>query len=183
MSTVTRPRATIADYERLPEGAPYQLIDGELIMTPSPAPFHQIVSARLEFALMGFVIERGLGTVLDAPIDIVLSEGDVYQPDIIFIRSERRAIIGEKNIQGAPDLVVEILSPSTAYYDLRTKRDIYEKAGVQEYWVVDPMGRQVEVFANRDGLFSLAGQCRGEGRIESQILPGFSVDIASLFQQ
>ncbi len=129
---------TYADYEKLPEGAPYQLIGGDLVKEPSPVPYHQILSRRIEFELVKFVEERALGEVLYAPMDVYLSDTEVYQPDILFISKERMSIIGEKKIEAAPDLVIEILSPSSAYYDLRHKKNVYETSGVKEYWVVDP---------------------------------------------
>ena len=146
---------TYADYEKLPEGAPYQLIGGDLIKEPSPVPYHQILSCRIEFELLKFVEERDLGQVLDAPMDVYLSETEVYQPDILFISKERMGIIGEKKIEAAPDLVIEILSPSSAYYDLRHKMHVYETSGVKEYWVVDPIEKDIEVYQNMNGEFRL----------------------------
>ncbi|MDP2279096.1 MAG: Uma2 family endonuclease, partial [Nitrospirota bacterium] len=107
---------TYEDYEKLPEGAPYQLIGGELIMTPSPVPYHQMIKMKIEYELLKFIDGKDLGMVLDAPMDVYLSETETYQPDIIFISKDRLNIIGEKKIEAAPDLVIEILSPSTAYY-------------------------------------------------------------------
>jgi len=111
----------IKDYKLLPEGAPYQLIEGELVMTPAPNPRHQIISANLFKTISKYVDEREEGIVLYSPIDIYLDNENVYQPDIVFIPKQRREIIKDDGIYGAPDLVVEILSPSTAYYDLRKK--------------------------------------------------------------
>src|SRR3989338_8169235 len=108
---------TYADYEKLPEGAPYQLIGGELIMTPSPVPYHQIISRNIGFELLKVNEQKKLGEVIFAPMDVYLSETETYQPDIIFISKDRLNIIGEKKIEAAPDLVIEILSPGTAYYD------------------------------------------------------------------
>jgi len=105
---------TIKDYKLLPEGSPYQLIEGELIIVPAPTPFHQIISANIFERFRRFVIEKGRGIVLYSPIDIYLSEENVYQPDIVYISKQRQEIIKEDGIYGAPDLVVEILSPSTA---------------------------------------------------------------------
>src|SRR3990167_6684556 len=123
---------TYKDYEKLPEGAPYQLIGGELVMTPSPIPYHQEILGNIFYELKRFVEETTRG-------DVYFSETDIYQPDIIFISKDRLNIIGEKKIEGSPDLVIEILSPATAYYDLRIKKDTYEQSGVKEYWIVDPI--------------------------------------------
>ena len=120
---------TYADYEKLPEGAPYQLIGGDLIKEPSPVPYHQILSKRIALELANFVENNGLGEVLYAPTDVYFSDKEVYQPDIMFISKERMNIIGEKNIEAAPDLIIEILSPSSAYYDLRHKMRVYETSG------------------------------------------------------
>jgi Uma2 family endonuclease len=171
---------TYEDYAKLPEGAPYQLIGGKLIMTPSPTPFHQYISTRIEKKLIDFVEERDLGLVFDAPLDVYLEEKETYQPDIIYISKERLNIIEDK-IKGAPDLVMEILSPSTAYYDLRRKARTYAKHGVKEYWVVDPMEKSVEIYKNNDGTFELVQKAEGEGKIKSLILPGFEMELRHIF--
>jgi Uma2 family endonuclease len=177
----TKKQYTYEDYEKLPEGAPYQLIGGELIMTPSPVPYHQIISRRIEFELIKFVEERKLGEVIDAPMDVYLSETETYQPDIIFISNERLNIIGDKKIEAAPDLVIEILSESTAYYDLKHKKRVYEKTGVKEYWIVDPMEKGIEVYENVSGEFKIFGQATEKGRVNSKLLEGFSVEVEKVF--
>lgn len=177
----TKKQYTYEDYEKLPEGAPYQLIRGQLVMTPSPVPYHQIISGRIEFELMKFVKEKKLGEVIDAPMDVYLSETETYQPDIIFISNERINIIGEKKIEAAPDLVIEILSESTAYYDLRHKKRVYEKCGVKEYWIVDPMGKSIEVYKNVSGEFKIYSQAMEKGRVNSKLLEGFGVEVEKVF--
>ena len=177
----TKKQYTYEDYEKLPEGAPYQLIGGELIMTPSPIPYHQIVKHNIEFELSSFVREKRLGIVLDAPLDVYLSETETYQPDIIFISKDRLNIIGEKKIEAAPDLVIEILSPSTAYYDLRHKKRIYEKSGVKEYWIVDPMEKGIEVYENVNGEFKVFSQAQEKDRVKSKLLDGFEVELEKVF--
>ncbi len=172
---------TYKDYDALPEGAPYELIEGELVMTPSPAPFHQIILSRIMYELMTFARERDAGLVLSAPIDVHLSETNTFQPDIIFIAKERLSIIGEKKIEGAPDLVIEILSPANAYYDLRTKKDVYEQSGVREYWIVDPIQKSIEIYVNKESRFELAASRRTEGEISSAVLQGFGVSLERLF--
>ena len=172
---------TYEDYEKLPEGAPYQLIGGELIMTPSPVPYHQMISWRIGFELGKFVEDKKSGIVLHAPLDVYLSETETYQPDIIFISKDRLNIIGEKKIEAAPDLVIEILSPSTAYYDLRHKKRIYEKSGVKEYWIVDPMEKSIEVYENISGEFKLFSQAQEKDRVKSKLLEGFGVELEKAF--
>jgi len=171
---------TYEDYAKLPEGAPYQLIGGKLIMTPSPTVYHQYISTRIVKRLIDFVEEKGLGVVLHAPLDVYLEEKETYQPDIIYISRERSEII-EERIRGAPDLVVEILSPSTAYYDLRKKARVYARHGVKEYWVVDPLEESIEIYTNRDGTFELVQKAEGEGAASSILLEGFVVELKDIF--
>ncbi len=172
---------TYADYARLPEGAPYQLIGGQLIMTPPPIPYHQEVLRKLGFKILVFLEKKELGHLYYAPLDVYFSDSDVYQPDIIFIQKEREAIIGETKIEGAPDMVIEILSPSTAYYDLRNKFRTYEKHGVSEYWIVDPGQRRIEVYENKGEKFNIYMEAEGEGSISSKILEGFRIAVDEIF--
>lgn len=172
---------TYEDYRKLPEGAPYQLIGGMLIMTPSPSTYHQIISMKLEVKLAVFVMEKDLGLVLYAPIDVYLNETNTYQPDILFIAKDRQSIIGPDKINGAPDLVIEILSPSTAYYDLRKKFKVYEKSGVKEYWIIDPEEQSVEVFTLQEGKFMIGQKAEKQGHIQSAIVEGFNVPIETIF--
>lgn len=172
---------TYADYCQLPDGAPYQLIGGRLILTPSPTTYHQMISARLEFALMDFVKEHTLGIVLHAPIDVYFNQTETYQPDIIFISQDRMNIIEPKRINGAPDLVVEILSPATAYYDLRHKFRVYERYGVKEYWIVDPEESSIEVFIREGEKLSLSQRLEERGQVTSSLLQGLTVSLESIF--
>ncbi|HMB91435.1 MAG TPA: Uma2 family endonuclease [Rhodothermales bacterium] len=181
METLTKKAYTYEEYAQLPEGAPYQLIGGELIMAPAPTPYHQRILTRLLFNLMQFVEEQGLGEVIPAPIDVFLSEEDTPQPDLIYIASDRLGIIGEKKIEGAPDLIMEILSPSTAYYDLKDKKRLYEAHGVKEYWIIDPKAKEIEVYKNKGQHFQLTSREVGEGMIPSSLLNGFTVDLSAIF--
>ncbi|MBI5181890.1 MAG: Uma2 family endonuclease [Nitrospirae bacterium] len=171
---------TYEDYERLPEGAPYQLIGGELIMTPAPIPYHQKILGKIFFEMNKFVEKNNLGDVYISPIDVYFSQTDVYQPDIIFISKDRLNIIGEKKIEGPPDLVIEILSPATAYYDLRIKKDVYEKSGVKEYWIVDPMQKTIEVFINKNGKFESLGNLKDV--VKSSLIEGFNIEVREIFR-
>ncbi len=173
---------TYEDYCRLPEGAPYQLIGGELVLTPAPGTYHQVVSMKLEFQMVKFVMEHSLGLVLDAPVDVYLEETETYQPDLVFISQERLSIVEPARINGAPDLVVEILSPATAYYDLRKKYKIYERCGVREYWLVDPEDKSIQIFILKESKFFLSQQVEGEGEVTSSVIPGFRVSAQSIFR-
>lgn len=147
-------RQTVREiFLNLPEETPCQLIAGEIVMSPSPVPLHQAIIMELSFQLLRFVKAKKTGQVFVAPLDVSLDENNIFQPDILFIHKDNASIIGEKMIEGAPDLVVEVLSPSSAYHDLRTKFRIYEQAGVQEYWIVDPERKSVEVFTNNGKKF------------------------------
>lgn len=174
-------RYTFADYVQLPEGAPYELIHGDLIMSPSPTPYHQIIQSNLHLALAQFVRAEDRGQVLTAPMDVYLTEETTVQPDLIYIAEERLDIIGEQKIEAAPDLIVEILSPSTAYRDLTTKKRLYEKHRVKEYWIVDPEQKTVEVFEHRDGSFMQHARVVEEGTATSKLLGGFTVALSDLF--
>jgi Uma2 family endonuclease len=172
---------TCADYAALPEGAPYQLIGGKLVMTPSPSTRHQAILRRLGVKMANFVDEKGVGAVYFAPVDVYLQETAVYQPDIAFVSRDRFAIIEAEKINGAPDLVVEILSPSTAYYDLREKFKIYARCGVKEYWIVDPIEKSIELYAGKEGKFIQVARAEETGRVESGVLGGFSIELEEIF--
>lgn len=179
--TPQRGSYTYDDYVKLPEGTLCQLIGGELIMTLAPGRTHQIIIGRLFKLLDTFVDSNELGEVNLSPRDVFLSELEVYQPDILFIAKDRVEISSEDRVNGAPDLVVEVLSPSNAYYDLRKKFRAYEKYGVKEYWIVDPGEKSIEVYAQEDGKFKLAARVEQQGEIDSLLLSGFSVSLEKIF--
>ena len=136
----TRPATglTYEDYAKTSDDERWELLDGELVMVPAPNTFHQRVATDLVTLLNAFVKERYLGSVFSAPTDVVLSDTNVVQPDLLFVSREREHIITRANIQGAPDLAVEIRSPSTAERDLTVKRRLYAEHGVKEYWAGRP---------------------------------------------
>ena len=136
-------KLTVRSYMSIPEGDDkrYELIDGELILAPSPVTQHHRISRNLLRALDEFVEPQSLGELFYAPMDVVLSDHDVFQPDISFISNNRLHIIGDRNIQGSPDLVIEILSPSTETRDRDIKLEQYLRFGVREYWLIDPQER------------------------------------------
>ena len=172
---------TYEDYRKLPEGAPYQLIGGCLVMTPAPEVYHQEISGKIEFKMREFVMKNDIGAVYDASIDVRLGETDVYQPDIIFILHKNKKIIGRKEIEGPPDMILEILSPATAYYDLREKYRVYEKCGVGEYWIVDPKQKKIEVYQNKNKKYCLANEAEETGSVSSLIMEGFSLSLSDVF--
>jgi len=172
---------TYRDYALLPEGAPYQLIGGKLIMTPAPGTFHQVVVIRLVERLLEYNAKEKAGQVLVAPVDVYLEERETYQPDIIFISRERLSIIEPARVAGPPDVVMEVLSPSTAYYDLKSKARIYAKHGVKEYWIVDPEDKSIEVYTGQDGGLGLHQRVQGKGKVSSLLLAEFAVEAAEVF--
>ena len=174
-------RYTYADYAELPEGAPYELIAGDLVMAPSPTFRHQQVSLRLSAAIFRYVEQRGGGEVVAAPMDVSLSEETTVQPDLIYVVSERREIISEQRIHGAPDLIVEILLSSTAHRDIGIKKRLYEQHGVREYWTVDPESQAVEIHVNTESGFHQQARVVETGSVASTVIDGFRVDVAKLF--
>ncbi|PEN06002.1 restriction endonuclease [Longimonas halophila] len=174
-------RYTYADYAELPESAPYELIAGSLVMAPLPTFQHQQVSLRLSTALFRYVEAHGSGTVVAAPMDVMLAEDTTVQPDLVYISSAQREIIGEQRIEGAPDLIAEILSPSTAHRDVGIKKRLYEQYGVREYWTLDPESQAVEVHTNTDAGFTQHARVVKAGAVASTVINGFEVDVANLF--
>ena len=178
---VVLPGRTYADFAALPEGTLAQLFDGLLIMSPAPNVFHQVLVARLSYLLTAHVQQHQLGLVLISPLDVRLGPERVLQPDIVFVAADRLHILGKQEVEGAPDLMVEVLSPSTGTYDLTRKRRLYEEAGVREYWTVDPADETIEVLTLTDDGYRTAVRIRGEGRVASVLLKGFEGDAAALF--
>lgn len=175
-------RYTYEDYRQLPEGAPYELIRGRLAMSPAPTPRHQLVQANLFFELSRVVRDQDEGHVLSAPLDVRLSDTTVLQPDLVFIETDRTDLIGDQAIEGAPDLVVEILSPASAHRDLTEKKRLYETHGVREYWVVDPDSETVEIFENSENGFLQAARAVEDGTVSSTAIDDFTVSLPALFQ-
>lgn len=174
---------TYEDYKNLPgsETKRYELIEGELIMVPSPTFEHQDISVHLEFALYEFVHKHNLGTVLHAPLDVVLDDENVFQPDIIFISKARSHIIHKEAIQGAPDLVIEILSPSTGERDRTVKKKLYARAGVTEYWLVDPESKTVEVLKLGAAGFERVALYKKNETLTSPLLQGLQISLKEVF--
>lgn len=172
---------TYEDYRLMPEGERYELIEWDLQMTPAPSPRHQLVVAAVEDALRHFVREHSLGTVLMAPVDVVLSETVVVQPDVLFIAQERLGLLQEECIRGAPDLVVEVLSPSSAKRDRLSKRRLYARFGVREYWMVDPIAKNVEVCLHDETDLRTVAVYPTGSTLASSVLPEFTLQTDTLF--
>jgi len=178
---VEKKKYTREDYLKTPDDKRYELIEGELLMTPSPVPKHQRISRKIEFMLEKFVTENGLGEVFDAPCDVYLDDENVVQPDIFFISKERLNIIGEKNIQGAPDLVIEIISENTAYRDLVQKKKLYAKFGLKEYWIAIPEEGSIEIYILKDNTYQLYKTYSKDDILESPYLKGLKIVLKEIF--
>ena len=178
---VEKKRCTYEDYLKTPEDKRYELINGELLMTPSPIPNHQRVSGKLEFILRKFVTGNNLGEVFDAPCDVYLDNENVVQPDILLISKDRLGIIGEKNIQGPPDLLIEIISEHSVYRDMVQKKRLYARFGVKEYWIVIPEEEEIEVYILKDNTYQLYRTYRKGDTLESSSLEGLKIGLEEIF--
>ena len=174
------------DYKSLPESMEkrYELLDGDLLMVPAPTTTHQRISRNLEMRLHEYCQRTKFGEVFDSPVDVVLGEDDareVVQPDLLIVATERASIIAEEEIRGAPDLVVEILSTGTERRDRGYKKILYGRYGVREYWIVDPVGRSVEVHTLTQAGLELRGSFTGEETVESTLVPDLELTAESIF--
>lgn len=173
---------TVEDYAALPEGAPFQLINGKLVYMSSPKKNHQQVSMNLAVSIGAFVKNNKLGKVFHAPFDVHLDKQNIYQPDLLFVSKERQDII-EDWVKGAPDFVIEILSWSTKLKDEGEKMESYGKFGVREYWLVDPAKQWVEVYQNNDGKLVLKEKFEKTGTLHSLTIEGLSLQLSNIFEE
>ncbi|MEK7871352.1 MAG: Uma2 family endonuclease [Nitrospirota bacterium] len=176
---------TYEDYLLLPDdGRRHELIDGEHFMTPAPSTRHQRILENLLVAIKVFLKKNKLGEVYIAPTDVVLSDLDVVQPDLLFISSHRSSNITEKCIQGAPDLVVEIVSETTRKTDEVIKRKLYERYGVEEYWIVDPELETIKVFRMTGQGYVRSSELSNEAKdlLTTPMLPDLQIPVAEIFE-
>jgi Uma2 family endonuclease len=168
----------VRDYDQLPDQPRHELVFGRLYVTPSPFPRHQVVSEVLG-QLLDRIADAADGLLLRAPLDVVLADHSVVQPDLLYFSAARLPSVDQR-IEAAPDLVVEILSPSTARFDRTKKRNLYAFSGVKEYWVVDQERRQVEFLINAAGSFVAVAPVTG--RYRSPGIPEIELDVSQLWQ-
>lgn len=183
MSTaIAIPLHTVENYKILPETGPrYQLIEGDLYMAPAPNRYHQVISRNLEYILMKYLEEHPIGDLYDAPFDVYLGEYDVFQPDILVVLNERLSILTDAGAEGAPNFVVEILSPKTAKLDRVNKRRVYARTGVKELWIIDPEPRQIEVYLLGQDPATPKARHGDEAKFTSALFPGLTFDAAAIF--
>ena len=180
---VTTPKLTYQDYANMDGDERYELHDGELILIPSPNTAHQTTSMKIGYRMFSFVEENDLGQVFSAPYDVLFSDTQVVQPDILFVSNEREHIRTPANIQGAPDMIVEILSPSSVRRDWSYKRELYASHSVREYWIVDPVHQIVSVMLLQDGELKIVGTYTEGDTVTSSTLEGFSISLNEIFKR
>ena len=173
---------TYKEYEALPaDGRRYEIHDGELSVTPAPSPGHQRIVRNLSEILWQHVKARGLGEVLFSPIDCILGETSVVQPDLVYLDTTRVPLVSGRGIEGAPTLVIEIVSPSTTVIDRSTKPLLYARYGVPYYWIVDPEARTVEAHVLSEGKYQLAARVAGPEPVSLPPFPDLAFAPASLW--
>lgn len=175
---------TYEDFLHFPDdGKRHEIIDGEHYVTPSPNIKHQRVATNLTVALGSYLKPHPTGEVFVAPFDVVFSDLDVVEPDLLYISRERSQILTEKHVRGAPDLAVEILSPGTRKTDEVTKRQLYERFGVGEYWVIDPERDTIKIYRRVEGAFVRVAELAAEAgdTLTTPLLPGFAVSLNEVF--
>jgi Uma2 family endonuclease len=179
---ITSLKYTHADLLQIPDdGKRREIIDGELYVTPSPINYHQKILLNLTGAFWQFLETHPLGELRFAPLDVILGEHDVLEPDLLLVLNEHKDILQDW-VRGAPDLVVEILSPTTSARDRGIKLKAYARYGVGEYWIVDPVAQVIEVYRPTAEGFHLATTCGNGKTIETPLLPGFSLAVGSVFK-
>ena len=175
-------KLTYKDYVSLPEdGLRYEILDGLLTVTPSPRTKHQLVSANLEFALMTWVRAKKLGRVWHAPLDLILADTTIVVPDIVYVSKGRSAIVSERGLEAAPDLVIEILSRSTTQRDRGIKMHLYARHGVPRFWIVDASRHTLEIYALRDNEYERLAKYREADIVRTDVPAGFEVPLRELW--
>jgi Uma2 family endonuclease len=166
----------------LEEGYFYELINGNIVKKQAPSPLHQEAVGNIHVAFHTFIKEKQIGKCYTAPIDVFFDKYNNTQPDILFIKKDRQFIVTKHGIEGHPDLIVEVLSPSSFKNDRISKKALYLQFGVSEYWIVDPIYQSVEVFNLENGIYELKHFIVESGEVESKILEGFKMDIKNIFE-
>ena len=165
----------------LEEGYFYELINGQIVKKQAPSPPHQEAVTNASTLINNFIKEKDLGKCYVSPIDVFFDKHNNTQPDVLFIKKDRLFIITRDGIMGQPDLIVEVLSPSTYRNDRTSKKDLYCQFGVPEYWIVDPNNQAIEVYTLENNSYTMSSFAIETGEIESKVLEGFKMNIVSVF--
>lgn len=175
---------TYLDYVKLtpPDNGNFELLNGQIYFMASPKPSHQRISLRLSYFLAACVIPNNLGEIFTAPMDVVFTEYDTFQPDLLFITKERLNIIGENKIEGSPDLVVEILSPSNDANEMSYKRHIYGSKGVKEYWLINVEKQMLTLYKQIDNELRWQKDIQKNEVLKSEIIQGFELKLSNIFE-
>lgn len=182
MAPQTSTKLTYEDYLEIPnDGRRYEIIDGELYVNPAPAEKHQTAVVNITGLLWTYMRVHHTGRVYVSPFDVILSDADVVQPDVLWSAEEHAGRRSQRGIEGPPDLVVEVLSPSPIKLDEKIKRTRYEFFGVPEYWIVDPEAERIRVFRLRGRSLALVAELSGDDALTSPVLPGFEITAADVF--
>ncbi|KWT94372.1 Uma2 family endonuclease [Candidatus Magnetominusculus xianensis] len=179
---------TYEKYLTLGDETRSEIIEGDLSMTPTPGFSHQHVTAGLLLILGHYIEKTGVGFIVTAPTDVILSDYNVVQPDLLFVAKNRRGIIKERGVFGPPDLVVEIISPSSHYRDVHVKTSLYERFGVAEFWIVNPFMKSIEVLLlSAERCYALFSDgclmADGKEKVVSSVLAGLTVDLTEVFTE
>lgn len=173
---------TYEDYITLPNDRNrYEILEGELAVTPSPSFSHQRTSRNLEFILFNHIKAGNLGEIINAPMDVILDNSNIVQPDLVFIKGYKAGSVSARGIEGSPELLVEILSHSTARYDRVSKMQVYARYGVKWYWIVDPQEKTLEEYRNENGSFALIRKAAGEEDFIPSLFPDLTVPLSQVW--
>ena len=176
------PPVTVEDYKVLPETGPrYQLVEGSLRMAPAPSRYHQDISRNIGFVIHQWIEAGGGGRIYYAPFDVYLDDTNVFQPDLVYVSGENMGILTDAGAEGAPDLIIEILSPSTREIDLGPKKKVFARHGVEEMWIVDPEPKTIDQFLLSQDPEKPAQQLTESDQFASEMLPGLTIDCPTVF--
>ena len=182
MASVQMAPLTVEDYRLLPETGPrYQLIEGDLYMAPAPNRFHQDISGNILVIIANYLKKHRLGKVYAAPFDVYLDENNVHQPDVLFV-SKKNDILTPAGAEGAPDFIVEILSPKTAFLDKKNKRRVYARCGVKELWIIDPDIKTIQVYFLQKDAERPAANYTEKDTFTSPHFPALKFKAAEIFK-
>jgi Uma2 family endonuclease len=181
-STSAGIKLTYDDYVALPDdGKRYEILDGDLAVTPSPLVRHQRVLGNLYEAINAYVRHHDTGLLLLAPVDVILEESTVVVPDLVFVRKERLTIVTERAVEGSPDLLVEILSKGSIRRDRGVKMKLYARFEVPHYWIVDAQARTIEMHELAKRHYRVAATFRGDTGATSTLFPGLAIELSEVW--